>query len=216
VLDDETVAKVHKKHIRRITELRPDDYFLKNGRSFRTKGYYVGLNFGLGFGEDGVLGGSNLKVGHYLKPKLVVGVGGGIESFSSVLNISSVTTVPVYGFVRGFPIQRTISPYYGLELGWGIGSASNSTYSFSGSIISSGSFFGNEGLFSYQGSYRIKPVLGIRIASRRSSTFIIESGLILQRAYVDFSGYDRTLMTNVEYQGHVLLTRVTIDFGWMF
>ena len=114
--------------------------------AFKEEGWYHTFS---GFLNTSFIGGAGLhySFGHRFNRLLCAGLGIGIETndFDADRDI-----VPIFAEARGFLLQRKITPYYALKIGYGI--ALKSDEEFFGSIVA-------------RGGFHLSPEIGVRFGS---------------------------------------------------
>jgi len=184
--------KLYHKYIRKISKSKSNHYFLDNGRSFKDKGFFFSYFAGNSFNTNGAGASHRGIFGKYYKHKWAFGLGSGIDLHSAPGGEASYVMVPLYLHARGYPFDKRVSPYYALNIGYGF-----PLQSLNGTT---------------KGGYMINPMLGLRFASRRKSSFSMEMGLIVQEAKGDYVNW----RNGVAIKEELVFRRIMMTIGWVF
>jgi len=210
IVDDDIIFQAPLKSIKKITDLRPNYYFLPTSQSFKQAGNYFYVSVGTGLGlRDRLYREVNFQSGRFINPKLALGVGTGLNYLESNCqnNRRGFNFIHMYSHVKVFPHQEEISPFYSLEVGWGILNSINEICYQLDDVEIRRKFEG--GLF-------LKPSIGLRFAARSKSNFAIKLAYNIQNSHFEFKGYDPNLLTYLEQEGRVTLNNLVLEIGWIF
>ncbi|MEM8908936.1 MAG: hypothetical protein AAGD05_13905 [Bacteroidota bacterium] len=164
---DESTIQLSTKNIQQIKRTKNPQLIYPNGTSFIERGHYHVINSGLLVGYDYSfdefkLGGHLLHFikGYQFNPYFALGAGVGVDQYD-------FTMIPIYADVRGNLFNRSIAPFYALNVGYSFAFGDN-----------------NNGFFNedFRGGWLIHPTLGLRFATRKSMSYTLEFGYKFQYA----------------------------------
>lgn len=198
-----TEISITNEFIKKVKKTKRRLAYIGEGLSIKPKGTYgvLHLNTLLGYASSpnreskstraGV--GLHFVLGHKYSEKIALGIGAGLDTYSSNL------LMPIYADFRGVWSTRPakIAFSYNLALG----------YSFH-----TGIFYPNNDFNKWKGGLMVYPNVGIRIARRKQANIILDVGYKFQASQHQFSSWwnSRDTIDKIWYKN--LVFRV----GWEF
>ncbi len=160
-----------EKQIATFKKYQPKYYpGLKPRQVTLAPGFYRNLKFGLGFGSDqnGAVTSPyfDLGVGYRFKPGLMVGIGTGLNGYSSGL------ILPLYVDISGSLFSRRISPFYQVQAGYGF-ATSLVDFSFN----------------AFEGGWMFHPALGVMFHHKPGKSWAISLGYKAQQSFESYSEF---------------------------
>lgn len=173
---------------------RKNRTYYDKGRNVKKRGYYnvsmVGSIFGTDEFDGRTLGLSFQTINGYMFNRWI-GVGGGVA-----LDFYTYEFIPLFVDIRGYVMDKAISPYYSVNVGYGFGADLFNRF--------------DDGFRDIEGGLMFHPSIGVRFATRYNSSFQVDVGYKFQDATITSRLPDFTEIADVRYQ------RFTLRFGWMF
>ena len=197
-----TEISIANEFIKKVKKPKKRLEYIGEGLSIKSKGLYgvLHLNTLLGYAagsEDfrtaraGI--GLHFVLGYKYSEKIALGIGTGLDTYSSNL------VLPIYADVRGVwsPRSTKIAFSYNLALGYG---------------FHSGIFSPNNDFEKWKGGVMVYPNVGIRIARRKQTNILLDIGYKFQYSEHQFSNWwgGGDIVDKIQYKN--LVFRV----GWEF
>lgn len=157
VVEDKEYIENDSKRKRLEKIKKPLTYRTSGWYNVTTQGFLPGIN---AFSEPRLGFSLHHAFGYQFNDRVAVGAGIGLDVYD-LFNGQAVTNY--YIDYRGYLAKKSATPYYGLAIGYG-------------KLIPSWQFD------NIQGGLYFQPAVGIRCKSRKTSHFIIEYGLKMQKA----------------------------------
>ena len=172
---------------------------------FRTKGYFVGMEAGFGFGKtyelrNGQSAQATQKLqvqvvnGYWFTPRWAAGIGVGLDGYEH--NNRSFTTMPVFVRLVSAPLTGRLSPVATLDLGHGW---------YSNKL--SGGTAANE---HNRGGLLFNPSAGFLARTSRKTSFLFTIGYRSQAYHYWRDDFESRT------DNHVVFRRMSVRMGWMF
>lgn len=168
---------------------------LERAYRFSEEGFYMASSLGLLIGasnESGGLTGIELSAsaGWQYSRLLGIGFGTGLDFYHPR---GEEVILPVFAEVRGYFLERKITPYYALRAGYGIALRNE-----------------RSGIVGAEGGWMLNPVIGWRLGGRTSGNMTIDFGVKFQKANFDFE------RRNEQSQVSLFYKRLNVRLGILF
>jgi len=192
---------ISKKGVRRIEPMRDKYFFLENGLTFKNTRFFnaitldafisnISNNFGVHF--------TNAK---FINPKMAIGLGVGIDLYTgSASRYYTYSFIPITAHFRNYIFNQKLSPYYAIDIGWGISGETN---------VEGYDNFYKSGLMG-------KLSIGLRFASRKKSNLVLETGYRFQKTYSEYETINYQNGSIIEIREDILFKRLTVGLGYIF
>lgn len=193
-----SVFVINKAEIIKIEEEKvPKQFRGKDDFVIKTNGFYHTLNLSLLFGRnqwDDLSAGASIQYtfGYQYNRWLGAGLGFGAESY---FFYDTESIYPIYLEGRGFISKKPFSPYYSVQLGYGIATLQNREFS---------------GMLAAQGGLYFHPKIGFRFPTRSNVAFTMEVGYNLQKASYTFDNWQGRFIDSHTF------SRTSLRFGILF
>ncbi len=191
-------VEVPEQYLRRIVykNERSDIVRAKTPYAFRERGFYhnpwIALNANTVSRNSGGITGFELGMVFGYQHKRLLGYGIGVSAdFYHPANNEMV--FPLFAELRGYILQRSVTPYYTLRAGYGF-------------------VFKNEdvGIEGGEGGYMINPAIGWRLSGKKGMNLTLDLGLKFQRATFDTWIWSERALTELTYK------RLHVRLGFLF
>ena len=189
------VVLIPTNSVKRIEKSNKGTLIFKNGKTVKSSGSYHVLSTGVLLGkavtewEDTR---KDIHLFHFIKGfkfNQHIAVGGGIG-----IDIYNYDFIPVFIDFRGDLLNKPVTPYYALNVGYGFG------MNLRNSRIKRNN--------TYKGGPMINPSIGIRFANRSKVNYILEAGYKFQYGKIEYD--------NRDYEDRITFRRVAIKGGIIF
>ncbi len=191
---DDTELTIPLKTVKSIVKIKENVKLLKNGKYVQTQGPYKHISLGtLTAWEDDekefiVWGASLFQFATGYQFNQFASFGGGIG-----MDVYDKEYFPVYADFRGYILDSKVSPYYALQVGYGISTDIFNTYSDN---------------ISHRGGAMFHPTIGLRFASFRQIKLVAEAGYKFQ--------YDRRTDDRNNTVDKIIYKRLALKIGLLF
>jgi hypothetical protein len=147
------------------------------------------------FGDENISGGLQTINGYQFSQYLGTGIGVGMNKFGNYISL------PIYASIKGYILDRKVSPFYFGDVGYGLAWASDKTHEGYSINNVKGGVYWQLGA-GYQFNFY-------------NNSFVITLGYVNQNSTAEYE-YDYWAIDGVEISEKRLLRRVNLSIGFLF